>query len=161
MSSVVSTQKAHKLIKKVKSKLREEIGETSLKELKSDVKNMLKRVLKEDEEEFENIVARLMKLRDKINKRIDDLKKTNRKRNQCPKGSLPKWDGACDTYLDFRDSMQDLLTYDSQFLGLSTLKAQITGQNKAYICSLLNNVKTVKAAWEQLDEEYGNWQLGH
>ena len=104
VSSVISTQKAHALIKKVKSKLRKELGETSLKELKSDVKNMLKRVLKEDEEEFENIVARLMKLRDKINTRIDDLKKTNRKRNQCPKGSLPKWDGACDSYLDFRDS---------------------------------------------------------
>ena len=75
MSSVISTQKAHALIKKVKSKLRKELGETSLKEFKSDVKNMLKRVLKEDEEEFEDIVARLVKLRDKINKKIDDLKK--------------------------------------------------------------------------------------
>ena len=93
------------LIRKVKTKLCEGLGETSLKELKSDVKNMLRKVQKEDEEEFEDIITRLVKLRDKINKEIDDLKKKNRKRNQCPKGSLPKWEGSCDTYLDFKDSM--------------------------------------------------------
>ena len=143
---MVSSQKAHRLIKRVKTKLKEDLGETSLKGLKSDVKTMLRKIQKEDEDEFEDLVTRLVKLRDKINKKIDDLKKKNRKRNQCPKGSLPKWDGSCDKYLDFKDYMKDLLIYDFEFLGLSTLKAQVTGPNKAYICSLLNNVKTVKHA---------------
>ena len=77
---------------------------------------MIRKIQKaDDEDEFEDLVTRLVKLKDKINKKIDDLKKKNRKRSQCPKGSLPKWEGSCETYLDFKDSMMDLLIYDSDY----------------------------------------------
>ena len=62
--------------------------------------------------------------------------------------------------LDFRTAMHNLLVYDSEYLGLSTLKSQIVGKNKPYIMSLLLNVQKVKEAWLSLDREYGNDDAG-
>ena len=45
-SGLVSSQKAYWLIRRVKTKLKEDLGETSLKELKSEVKTMIKKVQK-------------------------------------------------------------------------------------------------------------------
>ena len=44
---------------------------------------MIKKVQKaDDDDEFEEIINHLVKLKDKLNKKIDDLKKKCRKQNQ-------------------------------------------------------------------------------
>ena len=55
--------------------------------------------------------------------------------------------------------MLDLMCYDSEYLGLSTLKSCISGPHKKYICSLLINVKTAKNAWKYRDVELGNFDI--
>ena len=72
---------------------------------------------------------------------------------------MPEWDGMCESYLDFKAAMMDLLVYDSEYLGLSTLKSQIVGENKAYVLSLLINVQKVKEAWLFLDHKFGNLDI--
>ena len=81
------------MTRRVKNKLKEDLGETSLKELKSEVKTMIRKVQKTaGDDEFEEMINHLVKLKDKLNKKIDDLKKKSRKQNQQPKGKLPSWD---------------------------------------------------------------------
>ena len=47
---------------------------------------MIKKVQKTGgDDEFEEIINQLVKLKDKLNKKIDDLKKKSRKQNKQPK----------------------------------------------------------------------------
>ena len=92
-------------------------------------------------------------MKDKINDALDSALRHARKLPGVSKGKLPEWDGKCESYLNFKTAMSDLLVFDSEYLGLSTLKAQIVGKNKTYILSLLLNVQRVKEAWLALDRE--------
>ena len=67
------------------------------------------------------VIKKLIVLKDQINDELDRLAKRNRKQHQQPKGKLPEWYGLCESYLDFRTAMHNLLFYDSEYLGLSTL----------------------------------------
>ena len=126
---------------RVKRKLkRKDIGEEDLKSLRAEINLMMKLLRRSSERVHGEVIKKLIVLKDQVNDELDRLAKKNRKQHQQPKGKLPEWDGSCESYFDFRTFMHDLLVYDSEYLGLSTLKSQKLGKNKPYILSLLLNV---------------------
>ena len=52
--------------------------------------------------------------------------------------------------------MLDMLCYDIEGLNLSTLKSQITGNNKSQILDYISNVEDVAEAFQILDVHYGS-----
>ena len=52
--------------------------------------------------------------------------------------------------------MQEMLVYDSRRLNLTTLKAQIVGNQKPHILNLLYNVEDLDECWEVLGTHYGD-----
>ena len=49
-----------------------------------------------------------------------------------------------------------MLIYDSESLRLSTLKAQISGQDNNFIANLLYNVDSIEEAFSVLDTYFGD-----
>ena len=99
-------------------------------------------------DKLENLIA-------KIDKKLEDKMILERKTRQLPRGRLLYWDGSVEGYHDFKLQMCDMLTYDSEFLNLSTLKDQIKGKDKTHILNLLFNVEDVAEAFSVLDMHYG------
>ena len=121
--------KAGRLIKRVKLKVkRKDLGEENLKGLRGEINLMVKLLRRSGEHEHEGVTEKLIHLKDYRNDKLDSAKKRDRKQQQQPKGKLPEWDGMCESYLDFKAAMHDLLVYDSEYLGFSTLKSQIAGK---------------------------------
>ena len=149
--------KAKILIRKQKEELKRNPGQHSLKELKEEVKEVIKRI--ESHDDLGDVVSTLMTLKRKITKRLDELSDKERKSRQMPKGILPAWDGMHSTYLGFKDAITHCLCYDSEYLNISTLLNQIKGSEKGKITKMLQNEQTLKDIWRVLDRKFGDIDL--
>ena len=101
---------------------------------------------------LENLIA-------KIDKKLEDKMILERKTRQLPRGKLLYWYGEVEGYHDFKLQMLDMLSYDSEYLNLSTLKDQIKGKDKAHIMNFLFNVEDVPEAFSVLDMHYGRIEI--
>ena len=150
---------AEKKVSHHKRQIRRCTGQEALLTLKSQIKDSMRKIDAygdPDDEDLQYLYDKLDTTLDIVDSKLDDKKQREVNQRQLPRGKLMTWDGKISTFLDFKNHMKKMLTYDVEELNISTLKGQIVGPRKSEILSILYNVSDMEEAWRLLDMEYGD-----
>ena len=150
---------AEKKVSHNKRQIRRCTGQEALLTLKSQIKDSMRKIDAygdPDDEDLQFLYDKLDTTLDIVDSKLDDKKQREVNQRQLPRGKLMTWDGKISTFLDFKNHMKKMLTYDIEELNISTLKGQIVGPKKSEILSILYNVTDMEEAWRLLDMEYGD-----
>ena len=150
---------AEKKVSHHKRQIRRCTGQEALLTLKSQIKDSMRKIDAygdPDDQDLQYLYDKLDTTLDIVDNKLDDKKQREVNQRQLPRGKLLTWDGKISSFLDFKNHMKKMLTYDVEELNISTLKGQIVGQRKSEILSILYNVSDMEEAWRLLDMEYGD-----